>query len=218
MNGKKFSFPDPLWCGTHGSRSTIHGIGKNKPFLHSPHDAWLLFTNTSLVPWLWTLYSVQGPVHHLSWTPDCSSLLPRRQHQLFIRSLFGWPGCHLIFFCINMLRIRIHWFWIRIQHSRLSTNSDPDLGFWWPKIKKKLQLNKSFKFFWSKIATYLFLGLHNGCLSYRRSLQPSKENIQHFKTFVGHFSPPGSGSRIPNPDSKHRPCPIFFLNFNVVSV
>jgi hypothetical protein len=33
---------------------------------------------------------------------------------------------------------------------------------------------------------------------YRRTLQPSKENIQHFKTlnyfsFVGYFCPPGSG-------------------------
>ncbi len=51
-------------------------------------------------------------------------------------------------------------------------------------------------------AIYLLLGLHNGRPSYRRSLQPSKENIQHFKTwnflifstFVGHFCPPGSGS------------------------
>ncbi len=40
------------------------------------------------------------------------------------------------------------------------------------------------------------LGLHKGCPSYRRSLQPSKENIQHFKTwnflifsiFAGNFA------------------------------
>jgi hypothetical protein len=58
-------------------------------------------------PWLLTLYSVnlltlpflvQGPVYHLSWTPDCSSLLPGCQHQLFIRALFGRPGRHMIFF------------------------------------------------------------------------------------------------------------------------
>jgi hypothetical protein len=50
---------------------------------------------------------------------------------------------------------------------------------------------------------YWSLGLHKGRPSYRRSLQPSKENIQHFKIwkfctffyfFVGHFCPPGSGS------------------------
>jgi hypothetical protein len=29
---------------------------------------------------------------------------------------------------------------------------------------------------------YLSLGLHKGLLSYRRSLQLSKENIQHLKT------------------------------------
>jgi hypothetical protein len=32
-------------------------------------------------------------------------------------------------------------------------------------------------FFSSKIAIYLSLGLHKGRTSYRRSLQPSKENI-----------------------------------------
>ncbi len=43
------------------------------------------------------------------------------------------------------------------------------------------------------------LGLHKVCPGYRRSLQLTKEAIQHFKTwifstFVGHFCPPGSGS------------------------
>jgi hypothetical protein len=39
------------------------------------------------------------------------------------------------------------------------------------------------KFFIQKIAIYLSLGLHKERPSYRRSLQPSKENIQHyFKT------------------------------------
>ncbi len=36
-------------------------------------------------------------------------------------------------------------------------------------------------FFWSKIPIYLSLGLLKGRPSYRRSLQSSKENIQHFK-------------------------------------
>jgi hypothetical protein len=34
---------------------------------------------------------------------------------------------------------------------------------------------------WSKIAIYLSLGFRKGRPSYRRSLYPSKENIQHFK-------------------------------------
>jgi hypothetical protein len=33
------------------------------------------------------------------------------------------------------------------------------------------------KFILIKIVIYLLLGLHKGCPSYRRSLQPSKENI-----------------------------------------
>ncbi len=39
------------------------------------------------------------------------------------------------------------------------------------------------EFSWSKIAIYLSLGLHKGRPRYRRSLQPSKENIQYLKTW-----------------------------------
>ncbi len=39
------------------------------------------------------------------------------------------------------------------------------------------------KFFWSKIAIYWSLGLHKGPPSYKRSLQLSKGNIQHFETW-----------------------------------
>ncbi len=65
-----------------------------------------------------------------------------------------------------------------------------------------------------------FFGIKNynlpslGLRRYRRSLQLSKEAIQHFKTwafkkistFLGHFCPPGSGSgsRIPDPDPGFR--------------
>jgi len=40
---------------------------------------------------------------------------------------------------------------------------------------------KFFFLFLSKLAIYLYLGLHKGRPSYRMSLQPSKENTQHFK-------------------------------------
>ncbi len=54
-------------------------------------------------------------------------------------------------------------------------NMDTDPGFWWPKTEeKKLQLKNCFTFNWSKIVIY-------SCPSYRRNLQPSKKNIQHFK-------------------------------------
>jgi hypothetical protein len=49
---------------------------------------------------------------------------------------------------------------------------------------KKLQLKKKLIFFLgSKTTIYLSLGLHKGGQSYRRSLQPSKKNIQHYKTW-----------------------------------
>jgi hypothetical protein len=47
---------------------------------------------------------------------------------------------------------------------------------------KNLQLKLFIYFFDRKIAIDLSLGLPKGRPSDRRSLQPSKENIQHFKT------------------------------------
>ncbi len=72
-------------------------------------------------------------------------------------------------------------------------------GFDDQKLEKNLQLKKKYKFFWSTIAICLSPGLHKGRPSYRRILQPSKDNIQHLKTlnflifFLGHSCPPGSG-------------------------
>ncbi len=71
----------------------------------------------------------------------------------------------MVDFCKNgslylaMFRIRINLVRIRIQHFRLITNPDP--GFWWPKIGKNLnlQLKKNLIFSWSKIAIYLSLAL-----------------------------------------------------------
>jgi len=94
--------------------------------------------------------------------------------------------------------VRIHWFRIRIQQFRFNTDPDTILiqGFGEQKFEKNFDI-----FFSSKIAIYpLSLGLHKERPSFRRSLQPSKENIQHFTTwnfltflyFLGHFCPPGS--------------------------
>ncbi len=106
-----------------------------------------------------------------------------------------------------MFRIRFHWVRIRIQHLRL--NSHPDPGFLWLKIGKNLHVKKNLIFFWSKIAIYLSLGLHKRRPSYRRSLQPSKDNIQiqHFKKwefliflyFCGSFLPSWIQIRIHGP-------------------
>jgi hypothetical protein len=60
-------------------------------------------------------------------------------------------------------------------------------------LGKNLQVKK-INIFLMKIAIYLSLCLHKGRPNYRRSLQPSKENIKHMKllklffTFVGHFA------------------------------
>ncbi len=74
-----------------------------------------------------------------------------------------------------VFRIRIHLIRIRIQNFGL--NTDPDPGFWWPKLK---QFTAKKIFFLNQ---KLSIRLQKVRLSYRRSLQPSKENIQHFKTW-----------------------------------
>jgi hypothetical protein len=82
------------------------------------------------------------------------------------------------------LRIRIHFIQIRIQfqHFRLNTDPDPDpiriQGFNDQRLKKTAEK----KNFGSKTTIYLSLGLQKERPSYRRSLQLSKEAIQHFKT------------------------------------
>ncbi len=97
-------------------------------------------------------------------------------------------------FCIYFLRIRI-------QHLRMTTNPDPDPGLSWPKIEKNLQLKIFCIYFLIKNCN---LPIPKPPESYRRSLQLSKEAIQHFKTWTftnfyfcgSFFCPPGSGFRI----------------------
>ncbi len=99
------------------------------------------------------------------------------------------------------------WGWIPVR-IRIQSGSRALMTKNWKKITAE---NFYFYFFfWSKTAIYLSLGLHKVCPSYRRSLQLSKEAIQHFKiwTFTnfflllwvicGLFLP--SWIRIPNPD------------------
>ncbi len=112
-------------------------------------------------------------------------------------------------------RIRIDLMRIRIQHFiKLRIRiPDPDPGFYDQKLIKKLLLKKKLNFFGSKTTIYLSLGLHKGRPSHRKSLQPSKENIQYLKTwkfwtffyFCGSFLPSWIRIRIRNmnadPDS-----------------
>jgi hypothetical protein len=72
------------------------------------------------------------------------------------------------------LWIQIHWIWIRIQHFKW-IRIQSGFRFWWPKAEEKNTAGKFVKvLFLSKIAVYL-------CVSHRRNLHTSKENIQHLK-------------------------------------
>jgi hypothetical protein len=76
---------------------------------------------------------------------------------------------------MRRIRIRIPRIQIRIRiQFRIQSFDDQ-------KLKKITAVKLFFIFFKSKIAIYLSLGLHKGLTSYRRSLEPSKENIQHFQ-------------------------------------
>ncbi len=80
-------------------------------------------------------------------------------------------------------------FLIADQNPDPDPNADPepvpDSGLWWPKIKKiyswKLLI------FLIKNCIFLSLNLPKGRPSYRRSLQPSKKCIQHFKPWKFFF-------------------------------
>jgi hypothetical protein len=74
----------------------------------------------------------------------------------------------------NRLRILPNKSWkksvfrFRIQHFRLNTNKDPDPEFWWTIIENNLQLKNCLHIFLIKTCNLL---------------QPSKEIIQHLKTW-----------------------------------
>jgi hypothetical protein len=84
-------------------------------------------------------------------------------------SVFIFSGSGSRGWCWRPIRIRIQY-----GSSALMTKN-------WKKITAE---NFLYIFFLSKTAIYLSLGLHKVCPSYRRSLQFSKEAIQHFKTWT----------------------------------
>ncbi len=94
----------------------------------------------------------------------------------------SWQGCGSVFifygsgsraWCWRPIRIQIR-IWIQYGSRALITKN-------WKKITAE---NLILFFFWSKTAIFLSLSLHKVCPSYRRSLQFSKEAIQHFKTWT----------------------------------
>jgi hypothetical protein len=140
-----------------------------------------------------------------------------------------------------------HWFHLDQDPTfRLNTNpdSDPDpiriQGFNDQKLNKNYTKKK--QNFFNQTAIYLSLGLHKVRPSYRRSLQLSREAIQHLKTLIKKkknlllwvifalLDPDpdsGSGSTDPiesgsNPDPDPQPCPqhcyYVFSNFPLVGV
>ncbi len=99
------------------------------------------------------------------------------------------------------MRIRIQRFKV---NKDLDADPDSDLGFWWKKIGKKLQLKKIINFL-LKNSIYLCLGLRKGLQGTIEALSPQKRTSSTSKLeisfFVAHLSPPGSGSGSSRPKS-----------------
>ncbi len=123
-------------------------------------------------------------------------------------------GCGSAFISSGSGSSILGWTHIRIQYE---SGSRALMTKNWKKIT-----TEKFFFFGSKTTIYLSLGLHKERPSYRRSLQLSKEAIQHFKTwtfqkkfyFCGSFLPSWIRIRIPNQDPLTRlnPDPIRIRN------
>ncbi len=86
----------------------------------------------------------------------------------------GNEGCGSVFIFSGSGSSILGWTPIRIRIQ----------GFNDQKLRKKITADIFFYFFMIKTAIYLSLGLHKVFPSYRRSLQLSKEAIQHFKTWT----------------------------------
>ncbi len=139
----------------------------------------------------------------------CSWVVTQYSSEVYLRGLYSYkctsmprPGFRSVFILPGSGSSILGWIPIRIR-------IHPE--FLWPKLWKNVQLKKYFC--WSKIAIYLSLGHYKGRPSYRRSLQPSKENIRSdtskheiskfFAIIVGHFA-----LLDPNPDTD----PLTWLN------
>ncbi len=145
-------------------------------------------------------------------------MLARNQTEIRKEKYIGTGSLLNVLF--SVLCIRIHWIWIRIQHLkwiRLRIGSFNEQIF-----EKKFSWKFFLFLFWSNIAIYLFLGLYKGRPSYKRGLQSSKKNIQHFKRwnlwtifyFSGSFLPSwiririgGNANSDPDPETPLSPDP-----------
>ncbi len=75
-----------------------------------------------------------------------------------------------------------HHFTSVVDPDPLNPDTGTDPGFWWPRIlKNAAEIFFKYLFLIKKIAIYLHLGHEKRRPSYRKSFEPSKENIQHFK-------------------------------------
>ncbi len=110
----------------------------------------------------WTLSQVIRPQESLALYKSFNSLWGGRMHMLAV--------------------FRI-WYSINTDPNTILTRTTVQ-GFDSQKLEKIYCWKKSLFLIKNYCTINLSLGLHKGFSSYRRSLQPSKENIPHFKTWI----------------------------------
>ncbi len=116
-----------------------------------------------------------------------SAALTRSRH--FYRWALTYLCLHRYYFTVCYVPGTVHMY---VLQDNVLDSLNPELDLDWNPalpsesgsmilMTKNLKKKKIFcSFLCLKLAINLALGLHAGCLSYNRSLQPSKENIQHF--------------------------------------
>ncbi len=116
-----------------------------------------------------------------------------RKKSLLKKQCFGSALVSMRIRHCRSMRIRM---WIRCG---FDPDPDPNPGFRWSKLFYKIFF---FVFLWIKFVIYIPLCLHKKRPSYRRSLQPSKENIQHLTKINAEC---GSGSETLHRSIENRP-------------
>ncbi len=160
------------------------------------HDSWIVSIFLDKYPCLDLVRRIRDPLLWNKWWsfafPGANCRTAREEQgdeteefiKLFGPSLTYTAGARTLSgrqnWFLAELWIRIHWIRIRIRVRIKTWSSVLMTKNWWKKIQLKIFCGS----FFDQKLQFTSLGLHKGRQRYRRSLQPSKENIQYLKNEI----------------------------------